>query len=81
MTLPLYWGNRNWHPLLTDTMQQLADDGITKALAFVTSAFSCYSGCRQYREDIWRAQHQLGGRAPKSTNYACSMTTHVSSRP
>ena len=47
--LPIYWGNRNWHPLLTDTMQRMADDGIKKALAFVTSAFSSYSGCRQYR--------------------------------
>jgi ferrochelatase len=62
--LPIYWGNRNWHPLLTDTMQTMADDGIRHALAIVTSAFSCYSGCRQYREDIQRAREVVGEGAP-----------------
>ena len=50
--LPIYWGNRNWHPLLTDTLQQMAQDGVQHALAFFTSAFSSYSGCRQYRENV-----------------------------
>ena len=63
--LPVYWGNRNWHPMLTDTMQQMADDGIKKAIAFVTSATSSYSGCRQYREDIERAQAAVGDGAPE----------------
>lgn len=63
--LPIYWGNRNWHPLLTDTLQQMADDGVKRALAFVTSAFSSYSGCRQYREDIARAQQTVGASAPR----------------
>ena len=63
--LPVYFGNRNWHPLLQDTIQKMADDGIKKALAFVTSAFSSYSGCRQYREDIQRAQEAVGGAAPQ----------------
>ncbi len=62
--LPIYWGNRNWHPLLTDTLRQMADDGIRSALAVVTSAFSSYSGCRQYREDIARAQEAVGPTAP-----------------
>lgn len=62
--LPIYWGNRNWHPLLTDTMQQMADDGVKRALAFVVSAFSSYSGCRQYREDIAAAQAAVGEKAP-----------------
>ena len=53
--LPIYWGNRNWHPLLPDTLRQMAADGVTRALAFVTSAFSSYSGCRQYRENIAQA--------------------------
>ncbi len=61
--LPIYWGNRNWHPQLTDTMYQMAQDGVQRALAFITSAFSSYSGCRQYREDIQRAQQQVGARA------------------
>jgi len=57
--LPVYWGNRNWHPLLPDTLRQMRDDGIRRALAFVTSAYSSYSGCRQYREDIARAQGEV----------------------
>jgi ferrochelatase len=50
--LPIYWGNRNWRPLLPDTLRQMSADGVRRALAFVTSAFSSYSGCRQYRENI-----------------------------
>jgi ferrochelatase len=63
--LPVYWGNRNWHPLLADTLRQMADDGIRRALAFVTSAYSSYSGCRQYLEDIERARQQVGPEAPQ----------------
>ena len=58
--LPIYWGNRNWHPLLPATLRQMKQDGIRRALAFVTSAYSSYSGCRQYREDIARAQGEVG---------------------
>lgn len=50
--LPVYFGNRNWHPLVEDTVRQMRDDGVKRALAFFTSAFSSYSGCRQYREDL-----------------------------
>jgi ferrochelatase len=63
--LPIYWGNRNWHPMLSDTMRQMASDGNKNALAFVTSAYSSYSSCRQYREDITRAQEAVGVDAPK----------------
>ena len=63
--LPVYWGNRNWHPMLPETLQQMRQDGIKRALAFVTSAYSSYSGCRQYREDIARAQNEIGSRAPE----------------
>jgi ferrochelatase len=59
--LPVYWGNRNWHPLLADTLRQMQADGVRKALAFVTSIFSSYSGCRQYLEDIARAQAEVPG--------------------
>lgn len=63
--MKVYWGNRNWRPVLADTMKQMADDGVRHAAALVTSAFSCYSGCRQYREDIERAQQEVGtDRAP-----------------
>ena len=63
--LPIYWGNRNWHPLLPDVMRTMRDEGVTKCLAFVTSAFSCYSGCRQYREDIRQRQEAIGDDAPE----------------
>jgi len=63
--LPVYFGNRNWHPLLADTLGEMADDGVRRALAFVTSAYSSYSGCRQYREDIERARAAVGPRAPR----------------
>ncbi len=63
-TLPIYFGNRNWHPLLADTMARMQSDGVKRALVFVTSAFSSWSGCRQYREDIVRAIDALGGEAP-----------------
>jgi protoporphyrin/coproporphyrin ferrochelatase len=62
--LPVYWGNRNWDPYLVDTVGQMAADGVRRALAFVTSAYSSYSGCRQYREDIERARAHVGDTAP-----------------
>jgi ferrochelatase len=65
ITLPVYWGNRNWHPLLADELRRMRSDGITRALAFVTSAYSSYSGCRQYREDIERARAEVGDDAPQ----------------
>jgi ferrochelatase len=63
--LSVYWGNRNWHPMLADTLRRMKDDGIKNALAFFTSAYSSYSGCRQYREDIMRAQAEVGAGAPQ----------------
>ena len=62
--LRIYWGNRNWHPLLQDSIQQMANDGIKHALAFVTSAYSSYSSCRQYRQNIIDAQTIVGSLAP-----------------
>jgi ferrochelatase len=53
--LPIYWGNRNWHPMLGDTIRQMALDGIQRAAVYVTSTFSSYSGCRKYREDLYEA--------------------------
>ena len=63
--LRVYFGNRNWHPFLVDTLRQMRDDGVHRALMFVTSAYSSYSGCRQYREDVQRAQHAIGNGAPQ----------------
>jgi ferrochelatase len=62
--LPVYWGNRNWQPYLTGAVAQMKQDGVGRALAFVTSAYSSYSGCRQYREDIERAREAAGPGAP-----------------
>ena len=62
--LPIYWGNRNWHPMLVETLRQMQADGRKSALAYVTSAFSSFSGCRQYREDVQRAQAEIGPGAP-----------------
>ncbi|KAA1399623.1 ferrochelatase [Aeromicrobium ginsengisoli] len=58
--LPIYWGNRNWDPYLRDAARQMAADGVRRAACFVTSAYSSYSGCRQYREDLYDAVSGLG---------------------
>ena len=65
LRLPIYWGNRNWHPLLPETLRRMADDGIKNALAFVTSAYSSYSSCRQYLQNISDAQAAVGPDAPR----------------
>ena len=63
--LPIYFGNRNSEPYLPDTVQQMAGDGVQRALVLATSAFSSYSGCRQYREDLARAAAAVGEGAPE----------------
>lgn len=63
--LPIYWGNRNWHPLLADTLAHMRADGVKRAIAFFTSAYSSYSGCRQYRENIIAARQAVGDDAPQ----------------
>jgi ferrochelatase len=62
--LPVYWGNRNWDPYLAEAFARLADDGRGRVIAVLTSAYSSYSGCRQYRENLFAAAEPLGGRAP-----------------
>jgi protoporphyrin/coproporphyrin ferrochelatase len=59
LDLPVYWGNRNWHPFLADTLRRMKADGVRRAAAFVTSAYSGYSCCRQYLEDIDRARGEV----------------------
>ncbi len=63
--LPVYFGNRNWHPFLSDTLAMMAADGRRRALALVTSAYSSYSGCRQYLENITEARRTVGPSAPE----------------
>ena len=62
--LPVYWGNRNWDPYLGDTLAAMAADGVTSALAFVTSGYSSFSSCRQYLDDIDAARRKVGDGAP-----------------
>ena len=62
--LPVYWGNRNWTPFLADTVAEMAAAGHRRALALVTSAYSSYSGCRQYLADIAAARASAGVAAP-----------------
>ena len=64
LDLPLYWGNRNWHPYLADTVATMAADGVRHAIGFVTSAYGSYSSCRQYLDDIEAARQQVGPGAP-----------------
>src|SRR5260370_29358579 len=64
LSLPVYWGNRNWDPYLADTVRAMADEGVRRAIAFVTSASSSYSSCRQYRADVERARPEAGPPPP-----------------
>ena len=66
--MPVYLGNRNWHPYLKDTLGEMAGDGVKRALAFVTSGFSSYSSCRQYWEDIEAAVEALPDREKIETH-------------
>ncbi|GAA4514946.1 ferrochelatase [Actinoallomurus oryzae] len=61
LDVPVYWGNRNWRPFLADTLREMKADGVRRAAAFVTSAYSGYSCCRQYIEDIERARAEVDG--------------------
>lgn len=78
LDLPVYWGNRNWHPLLADTFRQMKKDRVRRALAFVTSAFSSYSGCRQYREDIGKTLEEVnaGSESPLIVNKLRTFSNH-----
>ncbi|WP_019926738.1 ferrochelatase [Nocardia sp. BMG111209] len=64
LALPVYFGNRNWHPMVEDTVARMRADGVRSALVFPTSAWGGYSGCRQYDEDITRARVAAGPDAP-----------------
>jgi ferrochelatase len=58
--LPVYWGNRNWDPFLADTVAEMKADGVTRVACFATSAYSSYSSCRQYRENLAAAATEGG---------------------
>jgi ferrochelatase len=65
LQMPVYLGNRNWHPFLADTLRQMQADGVKRAVGFFTSAYSSYSSCRQYRENIEAARTEVGADAPQ----------------
>jgi ferrochelatase len=65
ISVSVFWGNRNWHPMLSDTLAEMTAQGFKKALAIVLAAYSAYSSCRQYLEDIARARAAAGPDAPK----------------
>ena len=67
LDLPVYFGNRNWHPMVEDTLERMSTDGVSSALVFPTSAYGGYSACRQYDEDIARARAAVGEGAPRLT--------------
>ena len=60
IALPVYWGNRNWHPFVNDTLQQIAADGHRRVLLLGTGAYAGYSACRQYREDLGMGLRETG---------------------
>ncbi len=78
LRLPLYWGNRNWHPMLADTLHQMQRDGVRRAAVLVTSAYSGYSGCRQYREDLAAA---LAGLDPAGPTLVLDKVRHFFNHP
>ncbi len=65
LDLPVYWGNRNWTPFVGDTVHQMKADGVRHAVAFATSAYSSYSACRQYLDDLDHAVTAAGPGAPR----------------
>jgi ferrochelatase len=65
ISLPLYWGNRNWTPLLTDTLRDMTRKNVRRALAVVLAAYGSYSSCRQYLENIEAARQAAGPEAPR----------------
>lgn len=67
--LPVYFGNRNWHPMAEDTAEQMARDGVRNALVFATSAWAGYSACLQYSEDIRRMRQHLAEQGLPEVNF------------
>jgi len=67
LPMPVYWGNRNWHPMLADAIRRMRDDGVRRAVAFATSAFGSYSGCRQYQENIESARASVAAEDPSKS--------------
>ena len=70
--LPVYWGNRFWAPYFADALRELHADGHRRVLVIVTTAFSSYSGCRAYREDLATALAETG--------HARDIAAHLTSR-
>jgi ferrochelatase len=81
LDVPLYWGNRNWHPFLLDTLRRARADGARRLCVIVTSAYSSYSGCRQYREDLAAALLRLAGEVGADQLPAVDKIRHYFNHP
>jgi protoporphyrin/coproporphyrin ferrochelatase len=65
LDIPVYWGNRHWAPMLPEVLARMRDDGVTNAIAFLTSAYASFSSCRQYLDAIEQARIEIGDGAPR----------------
>src|SRR6476620_4896909 len=61
LDVPVFVGMRNWHPLLPDTVRQMADAGITRAIGFICAAQRSYSSCTQYKQNVFDARAETVG--------------------
>lgn len=78
LDLPVYLGMRNWHPLLPDTLRQMSDDGVARAIGFISAAHRSYSSCTQYRQNVTDARAALvaAGRGDIGVTYVRDWHTH-----
>jgi ferrochelatase len=79
--LPIYWGNRNWHPYVEDTVRTMAGDGVRRALVFVTSAYSSYPSCRHYQDDLAAARAAVGGSVAEPSGPQLDKLRHFFDHP
>jgi len=79
--LPVYFGNRNWHPMLEDTLRQMQADGVKRFLTWITSSYSCYSGCRQYRENLAAGPPRPGPRRTRRRRRRRACRLHRAQHP
>lgn len=78
LDLPVYLGMRNWHPLLSDTLREMSDQGVRRAIGFVCAAHRSYSSCTQYRQNVTDARAELAGagRPDVAVTYVRDWHTH-----
>ncbi|HET9187948.1 MAG TPA: ferrochelatase [Acidothermaceae bacterium] len=65
LDIPVYWGNRNWPPTISEALTQMRADGVTNAIAILTSAYAGPASCRVYLDAIEQARSEIGDDAPR----------------